>query len=301
MKQDNTLSVWRTMFTGTFDINKYLYHYTSIDKALKILDSNYLLFSPISSTNDTSESKVKIDFCQNYNMTTKEFKEKSNKVVDYFYNKHSHIRLLCFSVDMDIDKKIIRDSNSYFNKRNRSEYKYFNAYGRGYALPRMWAQYASNHSGVCFIMNKEKLLNIVEETVAVSKCEKVRYKKFYENYYLSEKELNSIYKKISASANGNLIFMNMIKNNEKFINHCYFEKYEDWEDEHEFRIIAAVDQKDENLKLEDISSCIEGIVVGEKMPSYYRAIITDMIKNNGCTAKIRKIIFDSNICHISEK
>lgn len=43
-------------------IVKYLYHYTSFEKAIKIIYSEQLWFSSITKTNDTTESKVRIRF-----------------------------------------------------------------------------------------------------------------------------------------------------------------------------------------------------------------------------------------------
>ena len=42
------------------DCEKYLYHYTSVEKASKILYYKTLRFLPIVNTNDTIESKVRL-------------------------------------------------------------------------------------------------------------------------------------------------------------------------------------------------------------------------------------------------
>ena len=57
--------IWKPLYVDEFDCDKYLYHYTSFETAIKIIYSNQLLFSLIGRTNDTSESKMKIVFGEN--------------------------------------------------------------------------------------------------------------------------------------------------------------------------------------------------------------------------------------------
>lgn len=52
--------VWYTWHDTEFDCEKYLYHYTSVEKASKILYYKTLRFLPIVNTNDTIESKVRL-------------------------------------------------------------------------------------------------------------------------------------------------------------------------------------------------------------------------------------------------
>lgn len=73
------IDVWQTVFAGYFDTNKYLYHYTNIDKAIKIINSNNLRFSPITNTNDTSEAKRKIMFSENNILNKEEYDKKIKK------------------------------------------------------------------------------------------------------------------------------------------------------------------------------------------------------------------------------
>ena len=90
------------MFTGDFDYNKYLYHYTGIEKAIKILYSSKLRFSEIQQTNDTSESKIRIIYINKNGEIMDENNEKIKKVNDYFRKYHDIVRLLCFSLDQPL-------------------------------------------------------------------------------------------------------------------------------------------------------------------------------------------------------
>ena len=178
-------NLWKTIFISDFDNNKYLYHYTNVDKALKILTSNSLRFSRIDYTNDTSESKLKINFEKpdfNVESEIKEFDKKTEKILDFFNRKNPLIRLLCFSMDVKYSKA---DIQSIYNKQHlTSKDKYYNVLGRGFALPRMWAQYASDNKGVCLIIDKEKLLDKVDKQLEFHKESSVKYKKFFANYYI---------------------------------------------------------------------------------------------------------------------
>lgn len=97
--------VWKTLYTGDFDSSKYLYHYTSMDKAIKIIHSNELRFSHIGRTNDTSESKLKIIYIHSTTKETLCMDERIEKVSKYFKEYHNIVRLLCFSMDSIIKEK----------------------------------------------------------------------------------------------------------------------------------------------------------------------------------------------------
>lgn len=91
------MDVWKTTFAGGFNQSKYLYHYTGIDSAIKIICSDKLLFSPISNTNDTSEAKMKLDFSPPPNITEEGFRQQTNKIKDYLNKYKQLVRIMCFS------------------------------------------------------------------------------------------------------------------------------------------------------------------------------------------------------------
>lgn len=123
---------WFTVFDEEFDSDKYLYHYTEFSKAFKILDGNCLKFSKINRTNDTLESKLKICFDKT-NDNGFDYFQLSN-LVQLFHEICSYnLQLLCFSMDKKCKNNNVDELTKY------SDYS-----GRGFAMPRMWAQYSNN-------------------------------------------------------------------------------------------------------------------------------------------------------------
>ena len=119
-------SIWAPL--KKIDNKKYLYHYTSVEKAIKIIFYETLQFSNIKNTNDIFEQKPKLSF-------TKDVDEdhdliKKEKVIEEYFNKHRHkIQILCFSQD---DRRVSTENTLKKDLQRAS------VIGRGFALPRMW-------------------------------------------------------------------------------------------------------------------------------------------------------------------
>ena len=94
-------------------------------------------------TNDTVEAKVKINFTGN---DVKDFTKKQQKINRYMQSFTEYMQLLCFCKDHEKKEPIYdKDNDMYF----------VDMMGRGFSLPRMWAQYADNNKGVCLIIDKD--------------------------------------------------------------------------------------------------------------------------------------------------
>lgn len=285
-----SFDIWRTLFTDDFDTDKYLYHYTNIASAIKIICNNTLLFSKISKTNDTSEAKTKITFAMDNEEDFDSYTQKTEAIYKYFNQYIDIVQLLCFSMDVRMDK---RSKLKALEKMNSKDI-YYDVSGRGFALPRMWAQYANNNQGICFIINKSKILNNIENMIAFSKCHPVKYKHFYSNYIIEKDQMNSLYDKVSMFSNGRLTLLNMIQNDDQFLRYNFFEKLEDWSNEHEYRILALIDKHEsgnDRLKITNFSSYLEGVVLGEKMDKEYEQVIRLLIENKMGKCNIKKISF----------
>lgn len=143
MNIDN--NAWLTLYQKNFNRTNYLYHFTSVEKATLILDGDSLKFSKITNMNDTLEAKPKMNL----------FGIDSTKNLHDIFNcineiNKKYIQLLCFTTDTDIELQTESDKIRY------NDYT-----GRGFTLPRMWAQYANNNDGVCFIFDKKKILDLI--------------------------------------------------------------------------------------------------------------------------------------------
>jgi len=184
------IEIWKTLFDDDFDTDKYIYHYTNFENAQKIIESKCLRFSRLGKTNDTSEAKARISYIGK----SKDFEKKVNTVDEFFNKNIDYVRTLCFSTDITIKK----DKKFHELKNNRHR-QYCDISRRGFALPRMWAQYAENNEGVCLIVNKEKLESKFKKKAVIHKSAKVKYKQFFENYQINEEKQNEIYEKINPS------------------------------------------------------------------------------------------------------
>ena len=177
-----SFDVWKPLYDDKFETKKYLYHYTTVDTAIKILLTNSLLFSRINETNDSMESKAKIDFEQMYDeddiKSVEDFIKMKKEISKYFEQCREIVQLLCFSVDTRITEK----DRKQFMKSVYNKDKYYDISGRGFAFPRMWAQYANNNSGVCLIFVKVKLLNQIKKRIEFVKDDLVIYKSFVDKY-----------------------------------------------------------------------------------------------------------------------
>lgn len=292
------LDIWKPLYVDDFDCDKYLYHYTSVETAVKIICSDSLLFSHISRTNDTSEAKMKIAFDQTHITDADKYKEITTKIFEYFKQYTQVVQLLCFSLDAKISEK---ERQKYIKSMGKKDI-YYDVSGRGFALPRMWAQYAGNNEGVCFIFNRNKLISLIEKKVAFAKHEHVKYKKFFDRYLITNDKMEDLYEKISMVSNGSLTLLGMIQKDKDFLRYNFFEKLDDWKNEHEYRILALIDKKDKNdyrLPIKGLSSFLEGVVIGEKMDFAYEKTIKMLIESIDKNCEVKRIRFDTRLCKLT--
>lgn len=274
-------SLWLTLFEEDFNRQEFLYHYTSFETACKILYSESLRFSSLSTTNDTVESKPKIQAKNEQDQVA------CHKLLTHFLSMNkTNIQLLCFSMDTEL-------SNIHENGKAKEKYEDFS--GRGFALPRMWAQYGENNTGVCFILNKQKFLNKINNSLKyksqVIQYGKVGYKPFYEPQTLSAseiKELNSYF-----SMDDPILDYSFLASNKRFMQYSYFQKTLDWIQENEFRFLAYSEMP---IFIDGLSDYLSGIVVGENMDCVNCKII-HILSRNICR-ELKQIDFNYNGCTI---
>lgn len=283
--------VWKTLFTGDFDSTKYLYHYTGIEKAIKILYSNKLRFSEIQKTNDTAESKIRIVYKNNNGQIMDKNNGKVQIVSDYFKQYHDIVRLLCFSMDQTLSSKNYKEAVNCHPNHKLDQY--YDVSGRGFALPRMWAQYATDNSGVCFIINKELFEEQLQKQVQIYTSRKVVYKSFFTHFTIGEDKLDSIYEKVKMVTNGSLPLISLIQNDEDFQKYNFFVKLKDWENEHEYRYIAVIEEKKPPLEIGNLQKYLAGVVIGEKIDPAFETVIKKLVFDN---CSVKKISFNTTSC-----
>ena len=126
------------------DTSEYIYHYTSVDTLLKyILPQKRLRFSPLENTNDPEERKWHVSCA-----VGEPGDDWSDICIHDILNEISsgiarNARIICFSQD---DTGACGAWGGLY-------------YTKGFARPRMWAQYGQNHTGVCLVFKRDNVVS----------------------------------------------------------------------------------------------------------------------------------------------
>ena len=282
MKIDN--QAWMTLFDPLFPTNQYLYHFTTIEKAVKILHSNTLKFSKTGSLNDTLESKPKLssdDF-----MFSGDFKRFSAALIHFRKINHDYLQILCFSKDLP------SQSRTHINERKL----YTDYSGRGFAFPRMWAQYAGNNAGICFVFDKKTLCTIIEKSVGslLIHSDDVEYINQFQHYEMYPNRIMKLAEQIKQQSElqGSIATIDFLRNNTDFVKYNYFSKLDDWASENEFRFLGYGDSV---FFVKDIFDALVGVVLGEMIAPYDEEIVKYFCHD---VCEIKKITFAYKGCQL---
>ncbi|MFM5201467.1 DUF2971 domain-containing protein [Aeromonas caviae] len=222
------------------------------------------MFNSLRGTNDPKESKNwKFDFhvLENISPSHDEsialWQEISNEI-------KTKCKVLCFTKDMPhLGKDFLND-----------------IYLRGFAKPRMWAQYGDNHKGVCLIFDRQRIETLLKEqysSIADLYASDIKYKNtlLKGDIFKSPYTLNyPLLKEIGITEY-------VRQHIDEYNNELIFEKSLDWRDENEFRYLMYIDST-ENQFLK-FGNALSGIVFGtdtteEDQHSVFQATYKDGIQ-----------------------
>lgn len=280
--------VWKTVFSEDFNAEKYIYHFTSVENAMSIIDSNNICFSDLSETNDYFEEKV----AKKYSFIKDDNVDRKKALIDnYLQLRNDKIQILCFCTDKRIKPaikaSILKDSLSC------EKDKYYNVFGRGFANHLMWSRFSSSNPGVCLIFNKRAFENILKIEVNSFDSKAINYLSINKAY--SIKNADSLVENIIRVKRSKKSFVNLMKNNETYTEYNFFYKRSDWINENEYRYIAFKDNKDDILKVGEVEKYLEGIVVKQNIEMSDETKLK-LSKNNLYT--IQKICFLNGYCYL---
>jgi Protein of unknown function (DUF2971) len=125
----------KALADGSYE--RYIYHYTKWERLLDIMHTG-LRLGPLAQMNDPRESKdwyPRLSFRGDPSLTNNEIAAYIAAVAEY----KKKIRVAAFCLDR-------RPSGEGYDRSHR-----------GYSRPRMWAQYAENHKGVCIVIDRTGL------------------------------------------------------------------------------------------------------------------------------------------------
>lgn len=159
-----------------------LYHYTSLEKAFKILLNNKFKFGHFENHNDPFENlKKRFFLAPIFDSKSEEYMD---QVADFANRK---ISVACFGTDTD---------------KTPGHYK-----------PTMWAHYAEKHKGVCFVFNEEPFIKELKKVNEDPLIQKVIYVDDNKTMVASP---DIIKEHVNASIEG---FLRQYKNNLLFAKH----------------------------------------------------------------------------------
>lgn len=223
----------------------FLYHYTKASTARDFIFKNRnLRFGRYSETNDPKETKTwQFDLGTNSNIDLGAYN--IDELSTWLSSRLKRLAMLtCFSMDAaQLTGNHLQD-----------------IFKRGFCKPRMWAQYADKHSGVCIVFDRKKLVRQLEIQFAsshqvlsgaVTYVDRNIVRNFADQQYMINLDvLESVGRDAYANLHLNTHYERL-----------FFEKMNDWRDESEWRFIVF-GYADTDLYL-DITSCVVGIMFGE--------------------------------------
>ena len=229
-----------------------LCHYTKKDIALeKILFDKQIKFGRLRFTNDPKDSRFTLlptlqDVELNWKWNPEIESLASNIQLDEW-------KVLCLTKNL---KSRTTEGNSYL-------------FQKGYCRPRMWAQYAENHKGVCLIFDGRQLHENIKRHASKKQCKVFHGSVSYRNAHISPGYLN---------------ITNFIKSGEnelrdyyrKFYKEIFLFKYQDWKNESEYRWLINNETITEEYV--DIEGALTSVLVGMDFPVAYEPALKDLCK-----------------------
>lgn len=235
------------------DPDHYVAHYTQCKTAVDlILKNRHIRLGPLTATNDPRETKTwrfAVGTSGHYEISpsSKELDALSKRNPDFDRILKHGCKIFCVSQDAE---------NAF--KQDISN--------RSYGKPRMWAQYAGNHTGVCLLFDKLILHKTLESTFGQQNiwCDPVQYGDFHDVGVPGWMEHMDAFQ-LSADDIGTYGLETVLrKHREKHYRVFFFRKNKDLEQESEYRWIIRGNTNDpEFIPIEDV---LRAILLGIDFP-----------------------------------
>ena len=230
----------------------FLYHYTSLVSACKIIENNTLRLSNLKNTNDPLEflSGEPFGFSSCGDI---DYKKIFRELATSKKNRINFVRMICFCKDMFC-------SNEDWQNEKSQDFA-DNLLFKGWARSRMWAQYADNHNGVCLVFDKNEFKKCFD-SLANNDIEILQDKDIIYTNYLAE--LESAMTDITNKTDILDIYSHFYLDEER--KKYLFQKCQDYRDENEHRfclINKTLKSPDESFFV-NYGSSLKAVILGQR-------------------------------------
>jgi len=242
-KQAPTINLYdHPVFTGEPPGLKYVYHYTRWERLLDIMETG-LRLGPLAQMNDPRESK---DWLPNLLIQGPTLPDETAMIAEEEARDYKRkIRVAAFCLDQP-----------FGNMDNQGR--------RGYARPRMWAQYAENHRGVCIVLDRVGLDQAIRQRYPQQDASWVRSGRVQ---YIETAQEDAISISVELKS-ADQARESVQEHFHRYAEQLFFNKHVDWRDENEYRWVyydADQSQTGENgwkTPFVNIKSHVVAIVLG---------------------------------------
>ncbi len=225
---------------------EFLYHYTRLDTALEhILPTQRLRLSPFSAMRDPRESHMW--------GAAASVPEPAPEDDELFYELSQRMNDVKSTIKV---LSLTRDDDPALRSQ---EHKMF---GRGFAHPRLWEQYAENHRGVCLCLEQKSLVRVVKEELGAQgkvTCRAVTY----EDGPIAHEALHFDLPEVRSGGVNDAVREHLEKHHEEL----FFRKARDWESEMEYRVVVATHHP--RYLYMNISQALKWVILGAAVPPTY--------------------------------
>lgn len=229
------------------EFGKYLFHYTTRDKAFGgVLPNNTLRFSTYDKMRDPLENQEWhfasfVGYEQHDHDTLRADLERA---VPFKRRANEEIRGRSHLLSMTMDAEPIGNARKPFCL--------------GWARARMWEQYAEQHRGVCLAFEKDRLVRRVEDSMTKPGLSALYHEPVaYDDHPMSSPAV--VWEALRTEAG----LEEYIATNYQAL---FFEKTVDWQGEHEYRFVAIV--RDGSTQCIDYADALKAVIAGEKLPEW---------------------------------
>lgn len=231
------------MIEGFKASDQLLYHYTKMSTARHhIFKTGRMKMNSFRAMNDPKESrtwKFNLSGANCGKLTCKEWDELGAKLSTRFKD---HARGLCFCQDVG---PLTGDHLAEISRR-------------GFARPRMWAQYAETHTGICLVFDRAKLSRQVA-LACVNAFALLQGKVAYQDRHIAPDLLGHY--EINLDRLTRLGFERYWQEHAtQYCGRLFFEKNADWRDEWEYRFVAFFPDTPEIYV--DMADALVGVIFG---------------------------------------